>query len=89
MTKKQAQQSVQEKLASIKVLMDEAAALMDEHGFTVSVGDLDYIPRGLDYDDDKAADGDPPLGFYFEDGRRGYERYYAGKWMSSSSWKGC
>lgn len=91
MNKAQAEKAVQEKLRQVSVLMQEAAALMDEHGFTASVHELDYIPNGLDYPESTEDDPYPeaPLGFYFEEGKSAYDDYFAGQWLPSSRWRGC
>lgn len=90
MTKAEAQKEVQKILKQAKGLLDDAAKIMDEYGFTAQFLGVDYIPNGLEYpdDDDDRRYDEPPLGFYFEEGKEAYERW-AGEWMPSSHWRGC
>jgi hypothetical protein len=90
MTKKEAEKLVQKKLAEAQAILDEVGLIADEHQLTVRFLDKLYAPRGHKYDNDEAADGNDPFGFYFQgDSIAQYEKYYAGTWLSSNEYRGC
>ena len=87
MTKQEAEKILQDKLSQIQNLMAEAALIMDQFGVTASLGAMDYLPRGVTMDDDGYLGS---TGLYVNDiAQETYDKYYAGRWMSSNSYKGC
>ena len=92
MTEEDALLAVQQNMVKIRILMEESAKLMDEHSFSVLLGSLEYIPHGLEVDDDRPTGLRPLLsdiGIYMNASQSDYERYFAGRWLPSSEYKGC